>query len=86
MKIPGHVANGVVVLDGGARLPEGATVVVLAPDSRNRGKPRNKPIRFPLVRSKHPGILDLTNHRIAEVLQTGDLAGVAKSVKQRRRM
>jgi hypothetical protein len=28
----GHVKNGVVVLDGGVRLPEGLEVTVMAPD------------------------------------------------------
>jgi len=80
MKIPGHVANGVVVLEG-ATLPAGAAVVVFAPGQRHGRKPRKERVRFPLVRSKHPGTLDLTNERIAEILENEDMASVAKSVR-----
>lgn len=75
MKIPGHIANGVVVLDGGATLPEGTAVTVLATGLRIWRKPgKKKRVRFPLIHCKHPGTLDLNNDRIAEILQADDVA------------
>jgi hypothetical protein len=75
MKIPGHVANGVVVLEAGATLPEGMAVTVLANGVHIWRKPGKKQrVRFPLVRSQHPGTLDLNNERIAEILDAEDVA------------
>jgi hypothetical protein len=83
MKISGHVANGVVVLDGGAKLPEGTAVLVLATGVRVRRKPgKKKRVRLPLVRSNHPGTLDLGNERIAEILEAEDVANFARFFKQ----
>ncbi len=75
MKIPGKVVNGVVVLQGGQRLPEGALVTVSYEKPLIRASTRKpKRVRFPLVRSKRPGSLNLTNDRIAELLQEEDIA------------
>jgi hypothetical protein len=81
MKIAGHVANGVAVLDGGATLPEGTAVTVsraLAP------KPPRKKRRvvLPLVKSKRPGSLPLTNDRIAQLLEEEDVANFARFFKR----
>jgi hypothetical protein len=81
MKIAGHVANGVVVLDGGATLPEGTPVTV----SRVlAGKPPRKKRRvvLPLVKSKRPGSLPLTNERIAQLLEEEDVANFARFFKR----
>ena len=75
MKLRGRVHNGFVVLEGGATLPEGTRVTVAcdtAPVSQPRR--RRKPVQFPLIRSKHPGTLHLTNERIAEILDEEDAA------------
>jgi len=74
-RIPGRVRNGVVVLKKGTRLAEGAAVTVV---------PRKSPVIrvatqqwgvvFPLVRSKHPATLRLTNKRVAEILEEKDVA------------
>ena len=62
MKVRGRVHNGVVVLERRAALPEGTTVTVscnIAPVSQPRRK--KKRVEFPLVRSKHPATLHLTD-------------------------
>jgi hypothetical protein len=75
MEIPGHVANGVVVLDGGATLPEGTAVTVSATGLRIwRKHGKKRPVRFPLIRCQHPGTLDLNNDRIAEILEAEDVS------------
>jgi hypothetical protein len=77
MVVPGRVQNGVVVLKGGISLPEGAEVTVscqTAPEKPAKGKR----VRFPLVHSEHPGTLDLTNERIAEILDEEDVAHYSK--------
>jgi hypothetical protein len=83
MKLRGRVHNGVVVLEGKPSLPEGTAVTVSC--GRTAGsKPRRKEkrVRLPLVRSKHPGTLDLTNERIAEILEEEELASFRKSLKR----
>jgi hypothetical protein len=73
MKIPGRIQNGVVVLESGRALPEGAKVTVSCDDSRVSQKRRKKKrLKFPLVHSKHPGSLHLTSQRIAEILEQED--------------
>ena len=73
MRIRGRVHKGVVILEDGQELPEGAKVTVscgIAPVSKLR--PKKKRVRFPLVHSKHPGTLHLTGQRIAEILDEDD--------------
>jgi hypothetical protein len=75
MEILGHVCNGVVVLDGGAVLPEGTPVTVscnLEPASPPASE--KKRVQLPLVRTGEPGSLVLTNERIAEILDEEDVA------------
>ncbi len=74
MDILGHVHNGVVVLDEPARLPEGARVVVsYAAGPRIRVSPIRKRVQLPLVKTGRPGSLELTNDRIAEILDAEDI-------------
>ena len=49
------------------------TVVYPAPPSTTPPKSRHR-VQLPLVRSDHPGSVDLTNDRIAELLAEDDLA------------
>jgi hypothetical protein len=85
MVIPGRVENGVVVLEGGAKLPEGTAVTVLSSGLRIWRKPgKKKRVRFPLVRSKHPGTLDLDNDRIAEILDAEDVASFRESLQPKK--
>src|SRR5262245_16781875 len=82
MGIPGRVRNGVVVLDQGQTLPEGARVMVARATSRiGRKTTKKKRVKFPLIRSKRPGTLDLSSERIAEILQEEDLASLPESLR-----
>jgi hypothetical protein len=75
MEIRGVVHNGVVVLDGDLQLPEGAVVSVLYPIAPPTAPPDTREqVQFPLVRSNHPGTLDLTAERIAELWEDDDVA------------
>ncbi|HEV3203455.1 MAG TPA: hypothetical protein VGY77_03685 [Gemmataceae bacterium] len=73
MKFRGRVQNGVVVLERGPALPEGTKVTVSC-DTTPVSQPRRKKkrVEFPLVHSKHPGTLNLTGQRIAEILDEED--------------
>jgi hypothetical protein len=79
MEIPGRVQNGVVVLEGQTTLPDGTPVTVLYPRVRIWRKPgKKKRVKLPLVPSKHPGALSLTNERIAEILEEEDVRTYAR--------
>lgn len=73
MVIQGHVQNGVVILEQGSNLPEGATVTVWYPGAtgpkQSLGERR---IEVPLVPSNEPGSVRLTNERIAQILDEED--------------
>lgn len=73
MVITGRVENGVVVLPAGTTLPEGAEVAVSYPVPAAAGHGEKQRIQLPLVRSEHPGSLNLSNERIAEILEEEDL-------------
>jgi len=73
MEIQGVVQNGVVVVDPPNSLPEGASVFVTyreKPVVHFAKNPRN--VVLPIFDSDRPGTLDLTNDRIAEVLDQED--------------
>jgi hypothetical protein len=75
MVIAGHVQNGVVVLDGGAALPEGAFVAVSFPaPATTRPTGGNGRIEVPLVHTGQPGSVNLTGKQIAEILDEEDAA------------
>ncbi len=66
MEIQGHVQNGVVVFDHGLMLPEGAAVTVtLRTSPVIHVSPVRERVQLPLVKSDQPGMLELTNDRIA---------------------
>jgi hypothetical protein len=71
MNVSGRVHNGVIILEGGVTLPEGAVVTVSYAGTlaSNREKRR---IQVPLVRSERPGSVSLTGERIAEILNEED--------------
>jgi hypothetical protein len=73
MTIHGRVQNGVVVLEDGPALPEGAAVTVWYP-APTGPQPvlEKKRIQFPLVRTGEPGSVHLTGERIAEILDEED--------------
>jgi hypothetical protein len=75
MEIRGVVHNGVVVLDGDLQLPEGAVVSVSYPLSPPAVPPESRRrVQLPLVPSDRPGSLQLTNERIAELLDDDDVS------------
>jgi hypothetical protein len=71
MVIAGRVHKGVVILEGGAALPEGAAVTVSYPASPPKAAPGQR-IKVPLIRSDRPGSVSLTGARIAEILDEED--------------
>ena len=73
MRIPGRVCDGKVVLDGQHALPEGTNVFVEVCDTPEPTD-HPTPVQFPLVRSQRPGSLNLSNQRIAEILEDEDLS------------
>jgi hypothetical protein len=73
MVVPGRVHHGVVVLEGGATLPEGAAVRVLYPAGPAiHVSPIRRPVQLPLVKTGRPGSVALSNERIAEILDEQD--------------
>jgi len=67
MVVPGKVVGGVVVLEGSAKLPEGAAVTVSYEDTSQKPPAGKKRIQVPLVRTGQPGTVNLTGERVAEV-------------------
>jgi len=73
MIIPGRVHNGVVILEGGPTLPEGAAVSISYPAAAASMPVREKRrIQVPLVRCERPGSVQLTGERIAAILDEED--------------
>ena len=75
MELNGFVQNGVIVLTGGASLPEGTPVTITCGVEVTTPPPveERKYVVFPLVDSDNPGTLHLTNERIAEILDEEDV-------------
>ncbi len=73
MTIKGRVEHGVIILPEGVTLPEGAEVTVSCEPSLAAKPKQEKRVEFPLVRSKHPGTLELTSARVAELLDEQDV-------------
>jgi len=69
MELNGFVRNGVIVLSGGASLPEGTPVTISCRAEATMPPPAasRKRVVFPLVDSANPGTLDLTNAMIGEI-------------------
>lgn len=75
MEISGRVHKGVVVLEGGLELPEGAPVTVCYPAAvGTKAVVEKRRIEFPLVRTGQPGSVRLTGEQIAEILDEEDVA------------
>lgn len=75
MDVPGRVENGVVVLEGGMRLPEGAQVVVSLRTKPNiRVAPTPHPVQLPIFDYDGSPDIDLTNDQIAEILTREDVS------------
>jgi hypothetical protein len=71
MILHGHFQNGVVVLDGGIPLPDGTAVNIQPRESLEHlfhhkpGLIATNP--FPLIKSREPGTLDVTDAQIKEI-------------------
>jgi hypothetical protein len=74
MELQGRVCDGVIVLEGGSALPEGATVTITYPAVTPGQLVPKKRVQVPLVRCKHPLPAPLTNERIGEILDEEDAA------------
>lgn len=75
MKLSGRVQNGVIVLDGAVKLPEGASVnVFYSTEPEIRVSPNQSRVPFPIVPSSKPGSIHLTNEMIAEILDQEDVS------------
>jgi hypothetical protein len=74
MEIRGRVHNGVVLIKSQLSLPEGTLVTVVCDTPAVAQTAAEKRIEFPLVRSKHPGTLQLTAERVAEFLEEEDVS------------
>ena len=73
MDVPGRIENGVVVLEAGTKLPEGAQVVVsLRTMPPVRVAPTRHPVRLPIFDYDGPPDIDLTNDQIGEILTRED--------------
>jgi len=72
----GHIQNVVVVLDEGAYLPEGARVYVSVTPTRSTPQVHQSPVPravvLPIFDFDGPPDIDLTNERIAEILDRDD--------------
>ncbi len=80
MEIFGTVQNGVVVLDGSVLPPEGVTVVVTYRTTPVIRVAKNqKRVEFPLFPSSEPGTLELTNERIAEILDEEEIEAMKRT-------
>ena len=79
MELFGYIQNGVVVLDEGTRLPEGTRVSVSPiPQISPVSQPTEteivlEPGKLPYVRGGIPGTCNLTNERIAQILEEEDI-------------
>ena len=73
MKLRGRIHDGKIVLDGRPVLPDGAVVIVEIRESEV-GTCAAPEIQFPLFHSKNPGSLNLSNQRIAEILEDEELS------------
>lgn len=73
MKTQGVVHNGVIVIDGGIRLPEGTRIVVSIEPEVSESKSNSYHVHFPLVHSDTPGQLHLTNEMISQFLDDDEI-------------
>ena len=73
MQIRGRIKNGVVVLDEDVSLHEDTVVTVHFPEIQQRDADRERRrVVLPLVHTDNSGSLNLTNDRIAEILNDED--------------
>jgi hypothetical protein len=71
MELTGHIENGVVVFDGGTPPPEGTRVTVV-PEEVRKYPP------LPIVKSDHPGSIDLTNQMIHDLFEEEEVESIRR--------
>jgi hypothetical protein len=76
MTMFGHVQDGVVVPDNGTAFPEGLRVSVTPVGKPSEPHVEKRRVDFPLVRTGTPGTWELTNDRIAEILEEEDITAL----------
>ena len=75
METQGVVQNGVVVLPPNVHLADGTVVVIHCLDEQDSDERRlRKKVRLPLIASKNPSSLHLTNDMIAEFLNDTEIS------------
>jgi len=74
MIFKGRIQNGVVVLEQGLSLPEGAEVAVCYEGAAPNPSVVKRRIQVPLVHTGKPGTIHLTGKRIAEILDKDDVS------------
>jgi hypothetical protein len=75
MVVLGRVQNGVVILENGSALPEGAIVTVSCGEPPIKtATPGGTRVDVPLVKTGQPGSVDLSGERIADILDEEDAA------------
>jgi len=80
METQGVVQNGVVVFEGPIPFPEGTKVSVAAcTHPIDQVERERKRVEFPIYSSDNPGSIELTNERIAEILEEEDIESVKRS-------
>ncbi len=72
MNLLGRVENGVIVLHLPVPLPEGACVSVSFPAKSPRSARAGRPVALPIFDYDGPPDIDLTNERIAEIVDRDD--------------
>jgi hypothetical protein len=72
LNILGRVENGVVVLEGPMKLPEGAQVLVSTRTPSIHTAATQRPVQLPIFEHDGPSDIELTNDRIAEILTCED--------------
>lgn len=71
MELTGRVHAGTIIFDSDPALPEGAEVRVVYPVVSNDHNGTQR-VQLPLVSSLQPASVNLTNQRIAEIMDAED--------------
>ena len=74
LEYSGRVKNGVVVVNGSVKLPEGALVTVTLSSPLMYASNNQRVVEFPLIQSSSPGSVHLNNEMINEIFDEEDEA------------
>jgi hypothetical protein len=75
MELTGHIENGTIIIDTGSMPPDGSRIEihVLEAHPPQLNKSAKQRIQFPLINSRDPGTIHLTNEQIARIFDEEDL-------------